>query len=105
MAVAMPGWFARPGAGVTRLPLEVTAFDAPGFGDVSDAINLASGNIYLDVGGLSRNNELKTGDEQQALFGNWNMSSRLRLEGYHKAIATPTELSLASGDGSRQRFA
>ena len=45
LAIAAPQVFVRPGAGVSRLPLEVAAFGAPGFGDVQDAINLASGNV------------------------------------------------------------
>ena len=50
-------YFTRPGAGVSRLPLEVMAFNAPGFGQVEDAINLANGNVFMAVEGLARNNK------------------------------------------------
>ncbi len=89
LAIAAPQVFVRPGAGVSRLPLEVAAFGAPGFGDVQDAINLASGNVFVDAGGASRNNLLGAGgsnDETQNTIGggNWNLTPRLRLGGFSK---------------------
>ncbi len=90
LAIAAPQVFVRPGAGVSRLPLEVAAFGAPGFGDVQDAINLASGNVFVDAGGASRNNLLGAGgapDETQNTIGggNWNLTPRLRLGGFDKS--------------------
>ncbi len=104
IAAAAPDVFARVGAGVSRLPLDVMAFDAPGFGDVEDAINLASGNVYLDLGQLSRNNDLKDGDNKGAMFGNWNLTARLRLYGYSKTFAPGSSLSIGEGDGSSLNF-
>ncbi|WP_169316596.1 PA14 domain-containing protein [Deinococcus peraridilitoris] len=108
MAAAMPSSFSRPGAGASRLPLQVTSFDAPGFGELADAINIANGNLYVDVGAASRNTTLQSGDEQQGLFGSqWNLKERLRLAGFHNALAlsqAPASFALMSGDGSARSF-
>ncbi|GEM49981.1 hypothetical protein [Deinococcus cellulosilyticus] len=113
MAAAAPSLYARPGAGVSDLPIEVLAFNTPGFGEVSDAINLATGNVYVDTGSLGRNNILdpsKDKDEkkQHTLAGsNWNLQSKLRLAGYN-GIPGSTQLKgpwfIYSGDGSGTRY-
>lgn len=104
-ALAAPQPFARGGAGVSRLPLGVLAFDAPSFGMVSDAINLASGNVYVDAFAATHNNALSSKDDTQNFFADWNLAPKLRLEGFSRAWATaPDGLSIASGDSSRISF-
>ncbi|WP_034344049.1 DUF1308 domain-containing protein [Deinococcus misasensis] len=114
MALASPSLYARPGAGVSDLPIEVLAFDTPGFGDVQDAVNLATGNVYVDTGSLSRNNVLdptKAKDEKQnntIAAGNWNLQSKLRLEtasnqpynGMLLSTTINTPKTIFTGDGS-----
>ena len=76
--LASPQHFSRPGAGVSRLPLGVMAFDAPGFGDVSDAINVANGNVYLGLDQLSRNNVMGAARMGAARLATGNGRSRRR---------------------------
>jgi YD repeat-containing protein len=115
IGLAAPQVYFRPAAGVSRLPLQVSAFNAPGFGEVADAINLATGNVYVAMDGTSRNNNLEstaskngTGTKDEtttSMPGNWNLSSRLRLEGFAKTLTTaPPSLFLGSGDGSGTTF-
>jgi YD repeat-containing protein len=116
-ALAVSQNIIRPGAGVSRMPLEVTNFSAPGFGEVSDAVNLANGNAYVAVEGLSRNNQLTASDETKdsigttttpSTGGQWQLTSRLRLGGFFKGMTTaaaPASFNLYSGDGSAQTFA
>ena len=107
MAAGQSMYLSRPGAGVSRLPLNITAFDAPGFGEVADAINLASGNVYIAMDGLSRNSLLTLGDEQVNTVGegSWNLVERLRLQGFSASLTVaPSSFRLASGDGSGQTF-
>ena len=97
--------FGRPGAGVSRLPLNVFAFDAPGFGDVSAAINLATGNVFVDAGGIAYNATLEESDESQGSFTNWNVTQRLRLQGFNKDLQeAPSYFFLGSGDGSGEDY-
>lgn len=113
-------FFSRPGAGVSRLPLHVWAFEAPGFGDVSDAINLANGNVFVSMDGYSRNNLFGTSSgtanvvpEDSAIpasNGQWNYTSRLWLNGFDTRIGSsasypvPNSFTLGNGDGSGQTF-
>ena len=106
-ASAQSLFFSRPGAGVSHLPLNVTAFDAPGFGEVADAINLASGNVYISMEGLARNSLLSLADEGANTVGGggWNLSARLRLQGFAAGLTTaPSSFWLGVGDGSGQTF-
>lgn len=108
-ALAAPQYFARPGAGVSRLPLDVVTFQAPGFGMLEDAINLANGNVFLSSDSVSRNNLINTTDENNTLFGaNWNFTPRLRLSGFTRSlnntVNAPATYSLCQGDGSCQIF-
>jgi hypothetical protein len=99
--------FARPGAGISRLPIDVFAFDAPGFGDVVDAYNLANGNVYVSLDSLAHNSQLNTGDETDNTVGNaqWNLTSRVHLKGFAKTLtAAPASFFLGDGDGSGQYF-
>ncbi|GGJ33179.1 hypothetical protein GCM10008938_19280 [Deinococcus roseus] len=114
VAFASPSEISRPGAGVSRIPLEVMAFNAPGFGDISDAINLANGNVYLDVGELSRNTKVDTPQDNKntVLNANWNLKNRTRLLDSALGDFKPSwtlgslsgEVILEQGDGSTQRF-
>jgi YD repeat-containing protein len=81
-AVAGPQLFARPGAGVSRM--NVTQFNAPGYGEVEDAINLANGNVYVQTDQVSRNNKLTGTDEKEKTINNggWNTTPRMRLFGF-----------------------
>jgi hypothetical protein len=102
-------YFTRPGAGVSRLPIEVMAFNAPGFGQVEDAINLANGNVFMAVEGLTRNNkkaDAKTDEKTtESLDNNWSLSARLRLEGFKKNLTEAHDgFALFSGDGSGSSF-
>lgn len=112
-ALAAPQNFARPGAGISRMPIEVMAFNAPGFGEVSDAINLANGNVFVSADSVARNNLLTAGtDETTSLFGsNWNMTPRLRLSmtpafsnNLNSVSGMPSTLTILSGEGSSQVF-
>ena len=86
LALAAPGWFVRPGAGVSSQPLGVSSFGAPGFGELSQAVNMANGNVFASAGGLSFNNQMQSGDENTNKIGgsNWNLTSRLRLNGFSR---------------------
>jgi YD repeat-containing protein len=83
---ASPGWFVRPGAGVSSLPLNVSSFGAPGFGELAQAVNLVNGNVYASAGGLSFNNRTSTSDETTNRIGGsgWNLTGRMRLNGFSK---------------------
>ncbi len=102
--------FSRPGAGVSRLPLNVLAFNAPEFGTVRDAINLANGNVFVSMSDLSRNNVVEAGkDETVNSVGGtlWQLSSRLRLEGFRREMVVtelPASFFLGNGDGSGNTF-
>ena len=91
--------FSRPGPGVSRLPLNVSAFDAPGFGDVADAVNLATGNVYVSLDSMSRNN--LTGENAEDAVGNgqWQLLPRMRLVGFGESFGKniPLMLPLLSG--------
>jgi YD repeat-containing protein len=86
LTFAAPGWFVRPGAGVSSQPLGVSSFNAPGFGDLAQAVNLANGNVYAAAGGLSFNNQMQSGDENTNKVGGsgWNLTQRLRLNGFSR---------------------
>jgi YD repeat-containing protein len=110
LAAAAPQLFFRPGAGVSRLPLGVSSFGAPGFGQLEDAVNLANGSVYVSTSEISRNN-ISTAVESVNSIGNggWNLSSRLRLSGtagaFSKAwTAAPATMTLGVGDGSVLNF-
>ena len=118
--------FARPGPGVSRLPLDVAAFDAPGFGTVQDAINLASGNVYVSLDSMGRNNLTDANNDDSIGNGGWQLLPRLRLVGYGETFGkdiplmlpllsggafapvfvnpTPDTLTLSQGDGSNLLF-
>jgi YD repeat-containing protein len=103
VALAMPSVFFKVGAGVSNIPLQASAFNAPGFGGLSNAINLATGNVYLGMDGMSMNNTLGANDETTNTVGGsgWNVTARKRLQGYSKTMAaSPASFTLASGDGS-----
>jgi YD repeat-containing protein len=106
IASAQTMFFSRPGPGVSRLPLNVMAFGAPGFGDVSDAINLATGNVYLEMSGMSRNTN--PGTAFTLFGGNWNSTERVRLTGFNAGLrpggAVPSSFTVAVGDNSTQSF-
>jgi YD repeat-containing protein len=102
---AAPQVFSRAGAGISNMPLQVAAFANPAFGDVADAVNLATGNVYLDSGGLNRNNLLGGNDDTKNIFGNAHVNGVLRLAGFNSALPTiPNEWSVAQGDGSFQHY-
>lgn len=109
LALAAPQLFARPGSGVSRLPLDVLAFDAPGFGEVADAVNLASGSVYVDLGDLARANLAGGGDELVGTVGEagWTLKPRLRLEQFRRNMTlaeAPNNWFLALGDGGGITF-
>jgi YD repeat-containing protein len=87
ISIAAPQVFVHPGAGVSSLPLNVSNFNAAGFGDLADAVNLANGNVFLGTDNLSYNNKLATGDESTNTIGGsgWNLTQRLRLNGFNKS--------------------
>jgi YD repeat-containing protein len=95
LTLAAPGWFVRPGAGVSSQPLAVSSFDAPGFGELAQAVNLANGNVYAAAGGLSFNNQMTSGDENTNKVGGsgWNLTSRLRLNGFSRTAAVGNGLN------------
>ncbi|MBZ9751733.1 hypothetical protein K7W42_12770 [Deinococcus sp. HMF7604] len=61
VALAAPQIFARVGPGVSGLPASFAAFTDPSFGELSDAINVASGNAYVQTANLNWNNLLSPG--------------------------------------------
>ena len=88
------------------MPLNVTAFQADGFGDLTDAINLATGNVYLNVAGVSMNNFMGSGDDTSRAIGaeGWSLNARLRLQGFYKGLSSaPSGFFL--GRGRRRRHA
>jgi hypothetical protein len=95
VVAASPSIFFSPNQGASRLPLEVGAFNAPGFGEVEDAINLATGNVFLSVDAISHNNTdpvQRDSETKDPVAGNWNMSSRLRLDGFsNKMVVSATD--------------
>ena len=106
MVLAAPQIFVRPGSGVSGTPLGVTAFASPQFGEIADAVNVATGNVYYDVGALNRNNLNKTGDDAKSFTGGARVTGVMRLNGFNTSNATvPQEWSLALGDGSYQLYA
>jgi YD repeat-containing protein len=101
--VAAPGVFIRPQLGASRAPLNVMNFGAPGFGEVSDAINLANGNVFLATNTLSKNNT--SGTANTIGGAGWTTSNRLRLNGFSSTITSaPNSLSLELGDQSNLTF-
>jgi hypothetical protein len=99
--------FSKSGLGVSRLPLNVWAFEAPGFGDLVDAINLANGNVYASVGGLARNNQGAL--SSNTMTGNWNLENRYKLHEFHTSLGAsgfpiPGSLTLSTGDSSYEGF-
>lgn len=109
-AVAAPGIFTVASAGISRSPLDALQFNVPGFGELTEAVNIASGNVYMAFAGVSHNNLLKAKDEQQAktLSGSgWNILPRQRLDGFNPATPVasyPSTLSIFNGDGSRDTY-
>jgi YD repeat-containing protein len=87
IGLAAPQVFVHPGAGVSRLPLQVGQFNAAGFGDLNDAVNLANGSVYVGTDSVSYNSKLATGDESTNTVGGsgWNLTQRMRLNGFNKA--------------------
>jgi YD repeat-containing protein len=88
VAVAAPQVFTRIDAGVSSMPLGVMNFNAPGFGEYADAVNVANGSVYADMGAVSRNNTLKGGDETANSIGGsqWQLKDRLRLNGFARNV-------------------
>jgi YD repeat-containing protein len=93
IGLAAPQVYFRPAGGVSRLPLQVGAFNPPGFGEVEDAINLATGNVYVAMDGASRNNNLeatttpggpKKDETTSSMQSNWSLNARLRLNGFNR---------------------
>ena len=87
ISMAAPQVFVHPGAGVSRLPLQVSQFNAAGFGDLNDAVNLANGSVYVGTDSVSYNSKLASGDESTNTVGGsgWNLTQRMRLNGFNKA--------------------
>jgi hypothetical protein len=103
ISIAAPQVFVHPGAGVSRLPLQVSQFNAAGFGDLSDAVDLANGNVFVGTDNLSYNSKITSNDENTNSVGGsgWNVTQRLRLAGFAKNLATaPNSFSIGSGDGN-----
>ncbi|MFN8510696.1 MAG: hypothetical protein U0Z75_09130, partial [Deinococcaceae bacterium] len=82
LTLASPSLFARQGSGVSRVPLQVLAFNAPGFGEIQDALNLANGNLFLSFDQLSNNSQPFSNPKSSLFSGSWSLSSRLRLYGF-----------------------
>ncbi len=82
---AAPQVFSSPNAGISRIPLG-SGVSTPGFGELNEAINVASGNVYVDTGAVARNNILTSNDETANSIGGgqWQLKSRLRLNGFTK---------------------
>ena len=105
VAYAQSQSYVRGGAGVSRLPLGVMAFDSPSFGMVTDAINLASGSLFVDSFTATHNSVLTERDDRQNFFADWNLAPKMRLEGFNPEWATaPDGISVASGDSSRLSY-
>jgi YD repeat-containing protein len=105
IVLAAPQYFERAGAGVSSLPLQVTAFTNPNFGDIADAVNLATGNVYLDLSSVNRNNLMASTDDTKNTFGNFHVNGIARLAGFNTSNPTqPAEWSVAVGDGGFQTY-
>jgi hypothetical protein len=90
VSIAAPQVFVHPGAGVSSLPLNVSSFNAAGFGDLADGVNLANGNVFLGTDNLSYNSKPSSGDETTNTIGGsgWNLTQRMRLNGFSKTSNT-----------------
>jgi YD repeat-containing protein len=107
VGLAAPGFFVRPNLGVSRTPLGVMSFGAPGFGEVSDAINLANGNVYLGTDTLSKNNTPSSDPSNANSIGGagWTTTNRVRLNGFSSTLTSaPGSLGLELGDQSTMSF-
>ncbi|WP_169331077.1 FG-GAP repeat domain-containing protein [Deinococcus gobiensis] len=103
--MAAPQIFTRPGAGVSNIPTQLTAFASPQFGEIADAVNVATGNVYVDLGSVNRNNQVTSGDDKVANSGSFRVGGLLRLNGFNTYNpAQPREWSLALGDGSQEIY-
>ncbi|WP_174366346.1 polymorphic toxin-type HINT domain-containing protein [Deinococcus sp. JMULE3] len=103
VALAAPQLFTRPGSGVSNIPTELAAFAAPQFGDIADAVNAATGNVYFDLGSINRNNVSKPGDDTVSTTGGFRVNGLMRLSGFSPTMnpaTIPQEWSVAQGDGS-----
>jgi YD repeat-containing protein len=101
-ASAQVMFIAKNGYGVARIQLPEMSFDNPGFGEVSQAVNVANGNVYVAASSFSRN---KAGDDNN--FGTWQFTPKLKLQGYSKIFdwtRTGAPFTLMSGDGSQSVF-
>ena len=107
VGLASPSFFVRPSLGVSRTPLGVMSFGAPGFGEVSDAINLANGNVYLGTDTLSKNNTPSSDASNANSIGGagWTTTNRVRLNGFSSTLTSaPGSLGLELGDQSTMSF-
>jgi YD repeat-containing protein len=101
-ASAQMSYFSKAGMGISRSPLQVTQFNAPGFGDLEQAINLATGGLFLSTDSLSANG---VRDGYTASDYKWQFSPRLRLGGFSTTLSTaPSTFWLGLGDGSSSTF-
>jgi hypothetical protein len=75
IAFAAPQVFSHPGAGVQGASLGTGGLSASAFGDLSDAVNLANGNVYLGIGGMSFNSNNASANGVGG--SGWNLSQRL----------------------------
>lgn len=107
--------YSRSGAGVSRLALNVTTFNTPEFGTVTDAINLATGNMYIAMDKMGRNNDEDPANPAKtpSIAGtDWQLNQRIRLMGFNKNWTLQTANgtfgsngpSLGFGDGSYLNF-
>ncbi|WP_240741115.1 polymorphic toxin-type HINT domain-containing protein [Deinococcus sp. Arct2-2] len=117
LVAAAPQLFAFVGPGVTNIPIPATAFGDPGFGEVADAINVATGNAYVDLGQLTRNNTNTKASTttntvvggatspNTSLSGSFNVKGVLRLMGFNPTVtAAPQEWAMGVGDGGSQLY-
>ncbi|WP_186805500.1 polymorphic toxin-type HINT domain-containing protein [Deinococcus metallilatus] len=117
VVLAAPQVFARVGPGASGLPLQVTAFSDPSFGELSDAVNVATGNAYVDLGQVNRNNTNTTAtpntgavvggatSPNTSLSGSFNVNGVLRLIGFDTNNPNvPQEWALGVGDGGYQYY-
>lgn len=104
VALAAPQYFARPGAGVNSSPLAVLSYPGTEFGEISEAVNVMTGNVYLDLGAIGRNN-LATDSDPASAFNGYRTRSTLRLAGFNTNMtAVPNEWYLGQGDGGYQIY-
>ena len=114
MVLAEPQIFTRVGPGVSGSSVASLSFASPKFGDISDAINVASGNVYVDLGSLSHNNTARpmadaaptsTPANSGSLSGGYSVTGVMKLNGFNKTRNTAqSEWALSIGDGSAQMF-